>query len=688
MGDRQQPICACGFWCMLIGITIFLVSGCEQHPEMGELHMNIEPQGFSSTRSALPDTPLEISYYEIEGRGPEATGFELSTEDSQVTVPGLLLGDWDVTVIGYSSEGVGLGYGQSVITLTNTQQNGTLFVEQFYGTGSADIMVQWDDQQTIDADLRLSYWPSGYPEEAEELTADTAAAGSHTYLLEGVEAGAYLLQAELYSEGTLTAGATEMLRVVDGMTTQAQLTMTFNDLLVSMQLTLEDSMDKPVSGEITGVPLNAEAGVPVTVQFTPDADSVQTGLTCHWFLNGQDYAEGNPITFTPTEGKQRLDVLVFTSSVGSEGSSSQIVEGITDITSGQPLLYRSYDEFNDLGLLLDGITDMTVLPDGIIVTVSQYDDAVQFLKVEQDRVQLVESFEHGASILLDGAYAVSASADGSLIAVASANSEAVTLFEHVAGTETFTHSQSILSTGTGTSGSYTIEQFGDVALSSNGEVLVVSDTGSNTFVAFDLGTEAMDYRSTYDFTHDPQVSDPRSIDFGLGDNLMGIASYDTNALIAIADMTSESPKVWNSFSYDKEGTYGLSGIHTAQFVTDQWLVTLANDSVCDFLTEDYGYGLYDITYNSRLKEDTHIPVSFRPKAVTANTEGTQLYVATSTGDGFVILERDPATQELEYSSFVAAENTSLDSILVTEDQQYLLTSSSTQDRLLLYKFAP
>jgi WD40 repeat protein len=155
---------------------------------------------------------------------------------------------------------------------------------------------------------------------------------------------------------------------------------------------------------------------------------------------------------------QRLDVLVSTSKVGSDGSASQIIEGVNGIVSGQPLLYKAYNTANEKGMLLDGLSDIAVLPDGLVITASKLDDALQVFRIEDDQLSLKQTITHDGTTLLDGVQSITVSEDGSIIAAASVNSQAVEIFEHIAETDSITHFQTLLSTGVNANGSYTIPE--------------------------------------------------------------------------------------------------------------------------------------------------------------------------------------------------------------------------------------
>jgi 6-phosphogluconolactonase (cycloisomerase 2 family) len=669
----------------LILATGLLLSSCNPQVETADLFLQIEHQLASSSRTATPETSLEISFYQVTGNGPDGEAFEMESDQAQITVPGLLLGDWQISVIGFSDENVGLSQGESVVTLSKSESSSTIVTSEFYGTGSASVTAEWDDSQIIDASLHAQVSLSGGTETPEELTPTATASGSASFQLDDYPAGAYLLRIKLYSEGVLTGGAAEIIRIVDGKTTHSDLQLDFNDLLMGMKLTVIDSYSKPISGSITGIPLTAMTDSPVSVSFTPDPDMAWEDYVCMWYADGTLHGTGNPIDYTPKEGIQRLDVVVSTADKGSDGTASQLVEGVSGIEPGTPLLYRSYKPGNDSGIKVDGISDIEVLPDGKIVIISSIDDSLQILSIINDELMLDQTFTSDGLATLDGAARLSVSENGEYIAALSDNDQSVTIFTYNQSTQKADFMQSLLSTGAGEV-SYDIGKIGSAAFSADGTTLIVSDRSDNTLVQFSLGQEMFSCTGSFNFSSYEVIDDPRSIGFLFDDFVLATASSGNNTLYIMEGLTTDQPMIRTYLNSDETGTNGLSGVHTIEKVHEKQFITLSQDTLSEFII-DGTQTSYGIQQDSRHKETTHVPVPFRPKDVTVTSNGDSVYAVTSTGNGIVKFTRESIGSSLSYDSFVSTDPITPNSCKATADDQYLLVGASTDDRLLLYRYA-
>lgn len=670
---------------LLVGL-IAVVTGCNPQLETTDMHICLEHY-ISTSRTFTPNSSLSVAYYEIEGSGPDATSFQVSTEDSQVTIPGLLVGDWTVHAIGYSSDGIGLVQGETMITLTNSQQDGTITLEEFYGIGAAEITVSWDESQTINPVVHAyiqQCGPEGIP---EELTPSAVAEGSTTYSIPEIAAGAYLFRAELYSEDALIAGATEVIRVINGQTTTGIIPMEFNDLSLGMNLTITDTTDSPVSGTITGIPLTVAANEPIDIAFSPSPDSVQTGLSCMWFLNGQYLTEGNPVTIVPPTGKQRLDVVVTSEREGSAGSAHQIINAVDDIETGAPLLYREYSASSDEEYLIDGICDLEALSDGLIISTAKYDDAIQTFRIQQDSLIVTQTISLDSTYMIDGVSTLAISDNEHYIAAVSDNSNTISIFEHTSGTDTISLVQTILETGANANGTYQFSQIGGIAFNSDGSELFVADRTTNRIIRFQRTESLFTFIDSYEFICLPDLIDVKSLDIRASDDLMAAAVYGSNALTCFRFDSDGDPIVLYSFDYTNYSTLGLSQIHWAKFISDNSLITLSKDSICEFSIEESPLLVPIVNQECRLKETTQIPVLFSPKDLAATSTTEKVYVVTSSGNGIVSFSHDSATHQLTYDTFLSTDDVSPDICAISADNDYLLVGSSTDDRLMLYKFA-
>lgn len=674
-----------GCTAVLVCIALLMLSSCSPETETADLYVQIEDRYASLNTASSRSLDLSVSYYLVTGRGPDGNRFELTSETGQITVPGLVLGDWEITVIGFSAEEKGLSQGQTIITLTKAEYDGTIIIDQFYGTGSAVVTASWDDAQVVNAGLSAQISLSGSVDPPQQLTADSTSAGTAVYNLNDYPAGAYLLQMGLYSEGILTAGAAKIIRIVDGETSLTDISLTFNDLLVGMQLTLHDSYSEPLSGSITGIPLTALTGSPVTVAFTPDPECSFEEISCMWYVDGELFTTGNPIEYIPQEGIQRLDVIATTSDSGSDASAVHVVEGVSGIQPGTPLLYRNYAPENEKGIKVDGISDIQTLPDGTIAVVSAIDDCLQLLSIQNDELYLEQTFTSDGLAMLDGASRLEVSEDGRFIAVLSDNDQSITIFEYDPVMMSADHFQTLLSAG-GSTVTYDIGQLGAAAFTDDGATLMVTDRSDNSFIQFSLQENMYACTGSFTFTEVLEVSDPRSMTFMFNDYTAVVASTGTNALFFMEGASTDQPLMKTFRDYVHTSTSGLSAVHTIERINENQFIALAQDTLSEFFMEGTTQ-YYSITQDSRHKESTHVPVPFRPKDATHDSAGDIVYAVTTSGNGITVFTRDPISGSLAYDSFVSTDSVSPDSCEASIDDQYLLAGASADDRLLLYKIA-
>lgn len=669
-------------------MLIISATGCEGPSERADLKICLEGCGIAGSRTFTPEGSLEVSYYEITGIGPDGTSFHVTTSDSQHTVEGLLTGEWYVSAVGFSSEDVGLVEGDSIIILSKTEQSGTILMEEFYGTGDAQITVNWDDSQTISAEVRTYLSLFGSEETPELLSAASSSAGSVSYSLTSLDSGAYLLRSELYSDGQKVGGAIEILKIVNGKTTTGQFDLVFNDLLLGIDLTITDPSLPPVTGEISGIPMTVVADVPIEVSFTPDADSLQTGLECMWFYDSTYLSTGNPVQITFPEGSGRLDVIVSSSShPGSAGAAFTNITAVESIPSGSPQLYREYSD--DEVFKLDGLSDIAVLDDGLVITTSSNSDTVQTMRItNDDRLVVKQTLTHdGSTNLLDGASSIAVAGNEQVVAVCSATGKTISIYTHTTGSDTLVLTQTILSSATGPGGSYTITSLTEAAFSPDREYLYVATGSQNAILRFSKSTEGVyAFQETQTFSTTPAIDSIRSIDAGYtAVPFVSCVGYDSNTYHGFKIGTAGALSANYSLN-SSNGWYGLSAARKVRHITDESFFTLSADTISEFVLS--GSIIVSIDQSCRLKEYTHVATDFAPKDVCWDSLTESVYVVSSKGNSIISFDRDASTHTMSYLRATSTDTLEPTSCEVSSDDAYLLIGSASNDKLRLYKFAP
>ncbi len=664
---------------------ILILTSCQTPQQTADLHLCLEHYDRGS-KTIMPAIPLTIAYYELEGTGPDANTFTISSTDSQVTIPQLLVGDWHIVVIGYSNDDVGIFSGESIISLTNSEQSGMVYLDEFYGKGSASVTINWDESQTISPEIHTFVKLRGSTADPTELTAVSSGDGTCTYALTDYASGVYILTSKLYSDNTIVSGNAEVVRIIDDHISTGAITLEFNDLSMGMDVSIIDENASPISGNITGIPLTVTADTPIEVTFTPSQESIQTGLTCKWYINGEFQIEGNPATITPPLGKQRLDVLVSAANPGSTGSAYQNINVVDQIVSGSLFLYRSYTAEDNQDFLIDGVSDLAVLSDGLIIATGHNNDAIQTYRVEQEQLAIKQTITLDDTTLIDGASQLAVSGDSHYIAAFSDNSKTISIFTHTQGTDAIALCQTILEAGENTNGSYQFSTIGGMAFTGNGSTLFIADRTTNQIIEFNLSGSTYTFTHSYTFSSDPELLNIKSLAIGYNDSVLAAAAYDTNSLHCF---TIGDPDLIEHYalSFDSGNISGLSQLHQIAFITNDSFITLSKDSICEFSLTYSPLGVPDLEQESRLKEDTHIPVAFSPKDIIANNTAEDVYVVTSTGKGIVTFNNNCTEHLLSYGSFTSTDTVTPDRCEITDDNQFLIVGSSTDDTLLLYKFA-
>ncbi|MCF7942161.1 MAG: hypothetical protein K9M84_11145 [Spirochaetia bacterium] len=666
-------------------LLLSILTGCPGPSETADLHLSLE-QYARGSRTFNPDTPLSVSYYELEGLGPDAHSFLVTADSSFVTIPELLVGDWHIEVIGYSSAGVGLVHGESIIALTNSEQTGVISMTEFYGTGGASITISWDSSQTIDPTLHTYLLPCGSTETPQELTADTASEGIYTYTLSDLASGAYRVTSELFSDGVRIAGSADILRIVDGQITDGSLSMVFNDLLLGLDITIVDNSVTPIEGSITGIPMTLAANTPVPVTFTPSPDSLQSGLTCTWYVDGIQEAVGNPVNLTFGIGKHQLDVVVTADNMGSPGSSSLALDVRSEVLPGSLVLYRAYTDGLDQEYLLDGISDLEVLPDGLIIGASSISDAVQSYTITGGDLQIEQTFiADGTQYLLDGADSITASDDGNHIAVYSSNSNTLSIFSHVNGSDLLTLSQTILCTGSNSNGDYAFTNIGGIAFNADGSLFTAVDRDSKIIIDFERSGTTYSFLQNTLFASNPEFADCRSIDLGCTDSTVAATSAASNSLVIMSRDGQNDLSI--NYIIDSGSAVGLTDVHQLGFIQNDTMIVLSSNTISAFTYDQPPVGPWSPSQTSYLNPTT-IPVAFSPKDFTADASGERLYAVSSTGMGIISFDYNTVSDQLTYDDFVSTDTIKPEICNLSSDGTHLIIGSGTHDTLLLYQIAP
>jgi len=305
----------------VLGVFILIFASCTTINEnKANLVLNVSsPYG---AKTLLPDIDMTPAVYDISGTSPNGDTFSFSSAQPPVTASNLEPGNWTITVNGKNTQGTIIAMGEQTTTLVPGQsQSVDIAVTPVDGYGSRDLTLFWTESDTIDPSITAELVPetgSSIP-----LTFNIDPPGTATYTGSDIPTGYYTLVVQLLEGGTLTMGAVEVVRVVDGQTTSGIFEFYDINLLEgSIQVNITPVMYDPIAVTISGQIAEFGAGGFMTVDafVPPETDNV----VYVWYINGNSVATGAYYT-TPTDlapGVYRIDVTAFTSDGSSAGSAT------------------------------------------------------------------------------------------------------------------------------------------------------------------------------------------------------------------------------------------------------------------------------------------------------------------------------------------------------------------------------
>jgi len=276
----------------------------------------------NASRILFPAVNMNPASYHVVGTGPNGASFTQDTSQGTLQVDGLAFGAWTINVEAYSSDPILIGSGSAPATLTSNESTTVpVTVTPIVGFGSLDLTVNWTAAKveiaSVSAELLTSTNVS-FP-----LTAFTLGNGTATSLTTSVPTGYYTLRVRLLDNGANVMGAVDVVRIVNGQTTDG--TYNFSAIISpgsGAQVTLTPAMNNPLTVVLTGQ--GAENEVLIQPKLvTASVPGYTSDVVYVWYLNG--VAAGTGPTYTVTglaDGVYRLDVAVFASDGSRAGDAS------------------------------------------------------------------------------------------------------------------------------------------------------------------------------------------------------------------------------------------------------------------------------------------------------------------------------------------------------------------------------
>jgi len=675
---------------IILFITL-LASGCTETAEGRTVSLtlsleNEEPKTESGTRSILPGTPLNVSYYTVSGLGPNDSIFNVSTSDSITTIPGLQTGDWQITAYGWNENGFKLISGNTLFGLTPDTAETSIILDEYYGAGTVSVLITWDSSLTFTPEFHLYLYPQGA---VEAEVSPTIAAGSASYET-ALSAGSYILRCELFSYGISVAGCVEAIRIADGITSEGTIVLNLDTMKSEVSLTLTDVTTIPVEGGISGIPVTVVSGIPIDLTFTPSNVAAENlaELTVDWYLDGTYLLTGSTCSITPAAGPHRVDVLASTTTTGSSGSVSESFTAIETGSTGSLSIIEIMDDNID-GSMFDGIEWIQVNADDLIITASKVDDVIQTFRMESGSLVLKQTIEDTIEVPLNGVKVIAASDDGQLICAISEYSKSLVVFSHTLGTDTLEFVEAFQTAFMIDGSPQSVGLISSVAIDSIGGNIYIDDRLEGCIYHFLYdGTEVVPI-GRYTYITDPAIDSLRKIAISPNGLKMAIPCYGSSSLLLFAiDPLTGIPALDTMFSYSGTGTLGMGNANNAVFLNNTTVYMTSNDYLCEFRYGEPTPGAPEEWYQSqRIKEGTDVPTMDGPKHVIFNETQTCVYVCASISNGITVFSRNVTTGILTYDSFISFDPGDPVQSAITSDGLYLLAPSYTSDQLFILSIA-
>ncbi len=325
-------------------LALLLAASCtEQVPEgKGTMRIIINEEASKSLGTIQPDGfPLEIVDYRISGSGPDGAQFTVTTDHTSESIEGVAYGSWTLTAEGLNENGIAIASGTTEFVFSPKNQNATITIDELIGEGTLTVDISWDASRifgtpSITLQLAEQYGERKLYDLAVDINGE---AGTASYSGDGHRSGSYTLSAQLYDDDVQVAGCTAAVRIADGQTSSGEIAFDLdNGPIEPGSMVIMNATGVPVKLTMEGIP---EDGTPadeeITVSMSAENNEARN-YNILWYLDGASIGEGESVTFSPTLGVHRLDVIASSSKIGSTSSTAQTFEAYAAGEDGTPNL--------------------------------------------------------------------------------------------------------------------------------------------------------------------------------------------------------------------------------------------------------------------------------------------------------------------------------------------------------------
>ncbi len=380
--------------CLLLILVIVLVA-CEETTGSTTLRLRLTSANQGSRVLSPEGQGLAITGYTVSGNGPNDKTFSISTNSTQVDINGLVIGTWELTVKGFNQQGTPIAEGSTTHHLTTKDNVVEVSLTDLQGTGTVNIGFTWGDPTYPNITLDLKLKPQGGVEESitegKTIYQTTASARYQATL----PTGSYDLSFTLYSDGTKVAGGVEAIRILQGCSTEGEVSIIVDkETPEATGLLIKSDIVEPVEGLITGLDDTILPNTVTTASFSKTKGGGPKPVTVDWYLDGTHIASGNSIDFSTHTGPHRLDVVAQTELLGSVGSESKSfrasVESLQNVPFSVMAINNGDYDSNDQEYWIAGITDIAFMRDGRLIISSS--KGLQLCEIKRDSLIVLKNF--------------------------------------------------------------------------------------------------------------------------------------------------------------------------------------------------------------------------------------------------------------------------------------------------------
>jgi len=276
-----------------------------------------------NSRTLVPPLDMTVASYAVTGIGPGGATFTATSTGTTVTQTGLAVGSWTVVVNASNAGGTVIGQGTATVQLTAGQTaTAAVSVTPITGTGTLSLTVSWPSTVT-NPSITAGLTPALGTAQPLVFTITGTTA---TYSNATVGNGYYTLAFTLMQNGTVVAGAVDVVRIVAGQTTSGTYAFSSvnSDPIIVVNITPNPL--NPLTVTMSGQPAAAVApGSSVTLSASVPAGT--GNVTYTWYVNGAAEAIASSYTLNSSAaplvvGTYRVDVTAFTANGLQAGSAT------------------------------------------------------------------------------------------------------------------------------------------------------------------------------------------------------------------------------------------------------------------------------------------------------------------------------------------------------------------------------